>query len=265
MRLAILISAALLISACGDSAPAEPEQPGRPQQSESAAGRQEAESAVLEGEVWFAGGAVELPEGAVAVVSLLDTSLQDVAATLIGEQTLAVAALPFGFRIEYDPSLIEDRNEYSLQARIELEDDLLYTNDTVHLVLTGGAPAQSDIEVIRITPPKAGEAFTPITVRVVPAEGAAIPLGSQVTARMVDPRRGSELIDEISIPILAFPVELNLLYDMSGLDSTDVYEIDVSIADGDRLLFGLPSPLRFDPSAPPAEPLPAELEPLGAD
>ena len=275
MRLAVLILAASLILACGDSAPPPPEQPQQSQQPEPAAGqqaaqaggdeRQEAVAAVLEGKVWFGDGAVELPEGAVAAVSLLDVSLQDVAATLIGEQTLAVAALPFDFRIEYDPSLIDDRNDYSLSARIELEGDLLYINDTVHPVLTRGGPAQSDIEVIRVEPPKAGEAFVPITVRVAPVEGEVIPLGSEVTARMVDVNRRSETIDEISIPILAFPIELNLLYDMFGLDSTDAYEIDVFIMDDDRLLFGLPSPIRFDPSAPPAEPLLAELEPLGSD
>ena len=60
-------------------------------------------TAVMEGRVWFADGEVALPDGAIATVSLLDTSLQDVAATLIGRQDLAVASLPFGFRVEYDP------------------------------------------------------------------------------------------------------------------------------------------------------------------
>lgn len=267
-----LISAAVLLSACGDSVPAVGEQSRQP---ESVAGRQIAQvggderqeggSAVLEGEVWFAGGAVELPDGAIAAVSLLDTSLQDAAATLIGEQVRAVAALPFDFRIEYDPSLIQERNEYSLQARVELEGELLYINDTVHTVLTRGSPAQSGIEVIRFESSAAGGEFMTITVHAVPAEGSEIPLGSEITARLVNAHSRSEVIDEHSIPILAFPVELNLLYDERGLDSTYTYEIDVFIADGGRVLFGSPQPIRFNPSEPPMEPLLVELEMFGSD
>lgn len=275
---AVLIAAAVLLSGCGDSAPAAQEQP---QQPNPAAGRQvaqiaqagqaggderpEADSAVLEGEVWFAAGAVELPDGAIATVSLLDASLQDVAATLIGEQVQAVAALPFDFRIEYDPSLIQERNDYSLQARVELDGELLYVNDTVHPVLTRGSPAESGIEVVRIESPDAGGESATITVRVVPAEGSEIPLGGELTARLVNAHRPSEVIDERSIPILAFPVELNLRYDLRGLDPTYTYEIDVFIADGGRVLFGVPLPIRFDPSGPPAEPLLVALEMFGSD
>ena len=260
MRMLMLLIAVVVVAGCTDEIRVAPE-PAVEQVREQA----RAEVAVMEGRVWVAEGDVALPAGAVATVSLLDTSLQDVAATLIGEQALSVTALPFEFRIEYDPSRIEARNEYSLQARVELDGDLLYINDTVHTVLTQGSPAQSDIEVIQIGPPKAGEAFTTLTVRVLPPEGTAIPLSSEITARMVNAHRRSEVIDQLSFPILAFPVEVNLLYDMHGLDSTYAYEIEVSIADGDRVLFGHLSPIRFDPSAPPAEPLLVRLEPLGSD
>ena len=262
MRTLALLIFAAFAAACTDQAQVAPEPAVKQVQEQP-----QAEVAVMEGRVWFAGGDVALPDGAVATVSLLDTSLQDVAATLLGEQMIAVAALPFDFRVEYDPSRIEERNEYSLQAQIELDGDLLYINDTVHTVLTYGSPAQSDIEVIQITPPKAGEAFTVITVRVLPADGAEIPLGSEVTAQMVNSHRPLEVIDEISIPVLAFPIELNLLYDSYGLDATYRYEISVTITDagGDRVLFGSLEPARFDPSAPPAEPLLVRLAQLGSD
>ena len=187
MRILMLLVAVVLAAGCTDEIQVAPE-PAVEQVQEQA----RAEIAVMEGRVWAAGGDVALPEGAVATVSLLDTSLQDVAATLLGEQTLPVAALPFDVRIEYDPSRIEARNEYSLQAQVELDGDLLYINDTVHTVLTQGSPAQSDIEVIQIEPAKAGEAFTTLTVRVLPPEGTAIPLGSEITARMVNAHRRSE-------------------------------------------------------------------------
>ena len=262
MRMLALLIFITLAVACTDQVQVAPE-PAAEQVQE----QPQAEMAVMDGRVWFAGGDVALPDGAVATVSLLDTSLQDVAATLLGEQTVPVAALPFNFRVEYDPSRIEERNEYSLQAQVKLDGDLLYINDTVHTVLTYGSPAQSDIEVIQITPPKADEAFTVITVRVLPVEGVGIPLGSEVTAQLVNSHRPLEVIDELSIPVLAFPIELNLLYDPYGLDSTYTYEISVTITDAgdDRVLFGSLEPARFDPSAPPAEPLPVRLIQLGSD
>ncbi len=260
MRMLALLIVVAFVAACTDQVRVAPE-PVAEQVQEQA----RAEVAVMEGRVWFAGGDVALPDGAVATVSLLDVSLQDVAAILIGEQAMPVVALPFDFRVQYDPARIDERNEYSLQARIEFDGDLLYINDTVHPVLTYGGPAQSDIEVIRITPPKAGEAFTTITVRALPADGVEIPLGSEITAQMVNSHRPLEVIDEISIPVLAFPIELNLLYDSYGLDSTYTYEISVTIRDGDRVLFGSLERALFDPSAPPAEPLQVRLEPLGSD
>ena len=45
-------------------------------------------------------------------------------------------SLPVAFSIEYDPDEVDSRAEITLQARVEVGDDLLYINDTVHPVLT---------------------------------------------------------------------------------------------------------------------------------
>lgn len=110
-----------------------------------------ADEPAVEGAVRFAGGEVELPEGAVVEVALQDTSIADAPAVMLGEQVIPDARyLPVAFRIPYDPSDIDERFEYSLQASVTLDGRLLYINDTVHLVLTGGAPEDLDIEVIRV-------------------------------------------------------------------------------------------------------------------
>ena len=107
--------------------------------------------AAVSGHVYFAGGEVALPEGAVVTVQLLDTSLADAAATVIGEQIIGDArGLPLAFRVGYDPADIRESYEYSLQATVRHAGRLLYINDTVHLVLTRGAPRNSDIQVIRV-------------------------------------------------------------------------------------------------------------------
>lgn len=110
-----------------------------------------ADGPAVEGAVRFAGGEVELPEGTVVEVRLQDTSIADAPAVTLGEQVIPDARyLPVAFRIPYDPSDIDERFEYSLQASVTLDGRLLYINDTVHLVLTGGAPEDLDIEVIRV-------------------------------------------------------------------------------------------------------------------
>lgn len=105
----------------------------------------------VEGRVFFGGGEVELPDGAVVKVSLQDTSRADAPAVTLGEQVIRDARrLPLAFRIPYDPADIDQRNEYTLRASVTLGERLLYTNDTVHPVLTSGSPEDSDIEVIRV-------------------------------------------------------------------------------------------------------------------
>ena len=110
-----------------------------------------ADGPAVEGAVRFAGGEVELPEGAVVEVRLQDTSIADAPAVTLGEQVIPDARhLPVAFRIPYDPADIDERFEYSLQASVTLDGRLLYINDTVHLVLTGGASEDLDVEVIRV-------------------------------------------------------------------------------------------------------------------
>ena len=106
----------------------------------------------ISGEVRFVRD-VDLPDGAVVIVTLLDTSYADAPSMELGRDVIEDAeGLPVRYRIAYDPAEISDRNEYTLSARVELRDDLLYINDTVHPVLTRGAPRNSDIAVISTNP-----------------------------------------------------------------------------------------------------------------
>ncbi|MYB21624.1 MAG: hypothetical protein F4066_05690 [Chloroflexi bacterium] len=95
---------------------------------------------------------VELPAGTTVTVKLLDTSLADASAIELGRDVIGDAeSLPVRFRIEYDGDEIDDRREYTLSARVEVGDQLLYINDTVHPVLTGGHPRNSDVRVISVS------------------------------------------------------------------------------------------------------------------
>ena len=143
-RLAVL---ALLTLACGSTAEPATQGPSAEQASQDA----NSALAVMTGEVVWEGGAVELPDGAVLTVTLADTSIADAPWVVLSQQVLNdVAELPAAFRLEYDPAQIDERMEYSLSASVELNGRLIYVNDTVHTVLTGGSPAQSDVTVIAV-------------------------------------------------------------------------------------------------------------------
>ncbi len=95
---------------------------------------------------------VDLPEGATVTVKLLDTSIADASAIELGRDVVADAErLPIRFSIQYAPGDIEGRAEVTLSARVEVGDELLYINDTVHPVLTRGAPRNSDVRVISVS------------------------------------------------------------------------------------------------------------------
>ena len=151
--LARLIAAALLAMACAPAGVSPAEQTGSEQAGQAGQTEQQGggAAAVMTGRVLWQGGDVQLPDGAVLTVTLADTSIADAAWTVISQQVIEDATrLPAAFRLEYNPSEIDERSEYTLSASVDLGDQLLYTNDTVHTVLTRGAPAESDIEVIAV-------------------------------------------------------------------------------------------------------------------
>ncbi len=81
-------------------------------------------------------------------VQLQDTSLQDVAATVLGEfETTDFSTLPVPFAVSYDPTRIDMRNEYSISVRIEDgSGNLLFINTTRVGVITRDNP--NVVEVI---------------------------------------------------------------------------------------------------------------------
>lgn len=93
-----------------------------------------------------------LPPEAVVTVRLQDISRADAPAILLGEQRIALDGrqVPVPFEISYDPAAIDERMSYAVSARIELGDQLLMISDTVHPVITRGAPT-TDVE-IRVVP-----------------------------------------------------------------------------------------------------------------
>ena len=93
-----------------------------------------------------------IPAGAVLSVEVRDVSLQDVSSTLIASQTIEdPERFPIDFAVPYEPDDIDPRATYGLQARITIQDRLIYINDTTFEVLTRGNPSRGvDMWVIAV-------------------------------------------------------------------------------------------------------------------
>jgi len=87
---------------------------------------------------------IALPPTAVIKVQLVDVSRADAPAVVLGEQLIEAGGrqVPFAFEIPYDPTRIDQRYTYAVQARIEDGGQLLFINDQRYAVITRGAPTQ---------------------------------------------------------------------------------------------------------------------------
>jgi putative lipoprotein len=90
---------------------------------------------------------IALPPDAVIKVQLVDVSRADAPAVVIGEQVFAAGGrqVPFAFEIPYDPSKIDERMSYAVQARIEESGQLRFISDRHYPVITRDAPTTVDL------------------------------------------------------------------------------------------------------------------------
>ncbi|TGQ66648.1 MAG: META domain-containing protein [Mesorhizobium sp.] len=87
---------------------------------------------VVRGEVIYR-ERIALPPNAVLSVQLADVSLADAPARVIGEQKVTpTGQVPISFAIKFDPSVIQRQMTYALQARITVDDRLMFISDMRH-------------------------------------------------------------------------------------------------------------------------------------
>lgn len=87
---------------------------------------------------------IALPPNAVLTVQLVDISLADAPASVIGKQVVDPAGhVPIKFTITFDPAVIQGKAQYALEARITVDNTIWFINDTRHSVDPLDAPPQS--------------------------------------------------------------------------------------------------------------------------
>ena len=81
-------------------------------------------------------------------VRLEELARGDAPPQFIAETTIPrIGQPPVRFRIAIDPRVIDPKRRYTLTARIEREDQVLFISDPPVRVLTGGNPSQVEIVV----------------------------------------------------------------------------------------------------------------------
>lgn len=196
----------------------------------------------VSGEVRFA-REVELPEGTVVSVRLLDTTLADAPSVELGLDVIENAGrLPVSFRIEYDPDRVVSGNEYSLSADVRHSDDLLYVNDTVHPVLTRGAPANSDVVVVSTNPFDTCVEPLPGQIHVEMAD-EDLPPDAVLHVRLIDvtdPEARLVVTETARGDIDRFPIEFALPHEGVQISRHSRYELEAEIVAGDEILYHIP-------------------------
>ena len=83
-----------------------------------------------------------LPPGSVISVQLLNVSIADAPATILGKQTITTSGqnVPIPFAITYDRALIKPNGVYAATATITIDGRVAFRNTTQHRVLTADAP-----------------------------------------------------------------------------------------------------------------------------
>lgn len=90
-----------------------------------------------------------LPDNAVVEVRLQEVSRLDAPAVTIAEQIIETEGrqVPFAFTLDYNPSDINPRYTYVVQARILVDEELQWINTTAYRVITQGAPNVVEVVV----------------------------------------------------------------------------------------------------------------------
>lgn len=94
---------------------------------------------------------IAMPPDAVVIVTLQDSSRMDAPAIEIGAHVIdSPGQVPVPYAVGYDPAEIIENHTYTVRATISAGDDLLWTTDTSHEVITRGNPTTADLMLIRV-------------------------------------------------------------------------------------------------------------------
>ncbi|MCB9078395.1 MAG: YbaY family lipoprotein [Anaerolineaceae bacterium] len=120
---------------------------------------------------------IALPPETLITVQLVDVSLADAPAQIVSEQMITAGGQqpPFAFELPYSPRTFNPTRTYAVQARIAINGQLRFINDTQYRVLTDGAP--NTVELVLVSTGRATAASADNCVAVTLATSPETPPG----------------------------------------------------------------------------------------
>ena len=100
----------------------------------------------------YCGQDITLPEDAEFEIRLQDISLGNAPAiTLASSKIIPAEQLPLSFKLSYFKNQIRPGHIYAISATIYCGDQLLYANDSEHLVFANTGQSQARLKLVAIT------------------------------------------------------------------------------------------------------------------
>jgi len=97
---------------------------------------------------------IALSPQSILEIKLVDVSRADAPANVIAEKSVTgPGQVPINFEMAYDPTSIDQRLTYAVQARISEGDRLVFINDTHTPVLTGGYGNHVEMMLVHVPAP----------------------------------------------------------------------------------------------------------------
>jgi copper homeostasis protein (lipoprotein) len=116
---------------------------------------------------------VALPPGAVFEAVLEDVTDAQGPAQELGRSTIEEPGVPpYAFEIDYDTAAVLPERTYSVRAQVSVGRRLLFVSDALNPVLTGGAPREVSVRMIKVGETAAEAGAAPETIG---AHGLSLP------------------------------------------------------------------------------------------
>ena len=104
---------------------------------------------------------IALPPSARAEVELIDAARADAPARIVARTSVAPAGQPpVRYELSFDDSALSPRGRFAIQARIKLDDRLLFVTTTHNPLPTAGADANLMLQAVRAPRPSATAQWT---------------------------------------------------------------------------------------------------------
>lgn len=175
-----------------------------------------------------------LPPDAVTTVQLIDVSLADAPAVVLGEQRIVGGQVPIPYTVAYDPTAVQPNHSYSMSARItDAQGQLLFISDTIIPVLTNGAPSDN-VEIMTV--PVAGSGGgNSVTGTVTSSEAGELPPDAILTVEIQDvslaDAPAAVIGRETYSPAGQMPIAFDVPYDPGVVQENNTYSMEARITD----------------------------------